>query len=1143
MARKMPKRERSAKTPVESIKHKDKRKNIPTEELRDFVAADESAPKTMLYPRDPSLDPQLVWKGKDEQDRNDLAVPVVPIYIQEKIHPQAIINALPRIDHSGGQLDFFADFNGLPNEFSERVDFYHHEGNWSNRMILGDSLLVMTSLAEKEGLKGKVQTIYLDPPYGIKFGSNWQVSTRKRDVKDGKAEDATRQPEQVRAFRDTWKLGIHSYLAYLRDRLVVARDLLTETGSIFVQIGDENVHLVRCMMDEVFGSENFVSLVTYSKTTGATVVLLPGTADYILWYAKRKDSVKYRRLFNEKVLGGEGAGKYDQVELADGTRRAMNADEMTPAGSRVYRLDNLMSQSMGREKGEGAASWFAVKIDAREFTPNIRSRWKTNEEGMSRLLLARRVQVTSNTLAYVRFLGDFPAYPITNTWMDIGGIQSRTDPKVYVVQTATTAIERCLLMTTDPGDLVLDPTCGSGTTAYVAEQWGRRWITVDTSRVALALARTRLMAAKYPYYLLADSAEGIKKEMEVSGTAILAVKEKVRGMGFQPMDHLNHRQDADATEADATSHGQDARATEGSLVIRQGAYLPHWTCEGATYSVAFRLADSLPEPIVEAWKLERDKIASNAQSQNRALTEHEEKRLRHLYSEKVEKYLDAGHGECWLKDGRIAVIVRDALRHFDNQRYDIVAWCVMPNHVHAVVRPKAGHDLSGILHSWKSFTANRINQMLGRTGAVWQAESYDHLIRDEQDFQHAVAYVLDNPKAAGLEDWPWCGMGFQPMNQLDHRQDADATSHEQDARATEGDIRKGFVYRRVPHVTLKSIANNPDITEGMTRERIDAAIARHAETEMLYDQPYEDNKTVRVSGPFTVESLSPHRTISVEEKKGMMAPNELGYATKMIGAAQFGNVIIENLKKAGVQNTVKNERLKFDRLEVHPGLWIHAEGQYTEKSGETRRVAVCIGPEHGTVGPELVKEAAKEAVQGIGFDLLLVCGFAFDPHVSEEAKRYGKLTVLPTRMNPDLSMGDELLKKTGAGNLFMVFGEPDVEIKKGKDGKITAEIKGLDVYDPTTGAIRSSSTDDIACWFIDTNYNSESFFVRHAYFTGADEPYDKLKRALRADIDEAAWSELYSTTSRPFDPPDTGKIAVKVINHYGDEVLKVYEIR
>jgi len=328
-----------------------------------------------------------------------------------------------------------------------------------------------------------------------------------------------------------------------------------------------------------------------------------------------------------------------------------------------------------------------------------------------------------------------------------------------------------------------------------------------------------------------------------------------------------------------------------------------------------------------------------------------------------------------------------------------------------------------------------------------------------------------------------------------------------------------------------------------TRQKeIDESISQNADTELLYDQPYVDNKRIRVSGPFTVESLSPHRTISIEDKKGLMQPNELGFATTMLGAGQFGNIIIENLKKAGVQNTIKNERLKFDRLEVHPRPWIHAEGQYTDKDGTPQRVAVCIGPEHGTVGPDLVREAAKEAVQGIGYDLLLVCGFAFDPHVNEEAKRYGRLMVLPTRINADLQMGDEFLKKTGAGNLFMVFGEPDLELSRTEDGKIIVGVKGLDIYDPTTGQIRSNSTDDIACWFIDTNYNEESFFVRHAYFTGADQPYERLKRALKAEIDEAAWSMLYSTKSHPFDPPETGKIAVKVINHYGDEVLKVYEI-
>ena len=866
----------TASTKVVSTRHKDKRVNIPTKELRDFVADDEHAPRMMGYVRDSSLDPQLVWKGKDEQDRADLAVPVVPIYIQEKILPQAIIDALPRIEQYGDdQINLFADFNGGPVDFNQKVDFYHHEQNWTNRLILGDSLLVMTSLAEKEGLKGKVQTIYLDPPYGIKFGSNWQVSTRKRDVKDGKAEDATRQPEQVRAFRDTWKLGIHSYLAYLRDRLAVARDLLTETGSVFMQIGDENEHLVRCVLDEVFGSDNFCARLVVVKTAGQSTELVSNVCDYILWYGKTRTITKFRQTFRSKFDGG--AAHYRWAELSDQTRRGLTAAEqldppLIPNGTRLYAPTSLISQ--------GATSTGSQDFiyNGKHYSCGAGNHWKTTLEGLKRLANAGRIHVAKNSVRFVRYLEDFPAIPHTNFWDDTA-TGNFTEDKIYVVQTATKIVERCLLMTTDPGDLVLDPTCGSGTTAYVAEQWGRRWITCDTSRVALAVARTRLMAAKYPYYLLADSPEGIKKETELTGR--------------RPPDYK-----------------------------------------------------------------------------------------------------------------------------------------------------------------------------------------------------------------------------------------------------TESDIRKGFVYKRVRHVTLKSIANNPDIEEGMTREQIDTAIARHSDTETLYDQPYTDNKRVRVCGPFSVESLSPHRVLSTADE------NQDGTVTEQEARKQqdFATMILDNLKKAGVQNTRKGERLSFNRLDPYAGAWLHAAGEYTAADGKTRRAAVSIGPEHGTVGPQQVKEAAKEAVQGVGFDMLVVCGFAFDPHVAEEVKRYGKLTVLPTKMNPDLVMGDELLKKTGAGNLFMVFGEPDLEITKQKGGQFIAEIKGVDVYDPTTGQIRSASTDDIACWFIDTDYNGESFFVRHAYFTGADEPYDKLKRVLRADIDEAAWSSLYSTVSRPFGKPESGKIAVKVINHYGDEVLKVFEV-
>jgi adenine-specific DNA-methyltransferase len=873
----------AASKPVDAITHKDSRTNIPTRELAGFAAEDEKSPKAILYPRDPSLDPQLVWKGKDEQDRNPLEVPAVPIYIQEKIHPRAIIEDLLERAAAGKPKprDLFSDFNGL-DDFEKKVDFYHHDQHWSNRMILGNSLFVMTSLAEKERLKERVQMIYMDPPYGIKFGSNWQVSTRKRDVKDAKAEDVTRQPEQIQAFRDTWALGIHSYLPYMRDRLVVVRDLLTESGSVFVQIGDENVHLVRSLLDEVFGSENFCALIPFVKTSGQTPKLLSGMFDYLIWYSRDKTHVKYRQLYLERPDIENPEERYICIETPDGRIIDLSFAQKTggdpiPPG-RLLKLADLTSQT------GGASSRFLIEHGGKSYSPSANRGWSANQEGVSRLRLAGYLHAQGATLWWKNYRDHFPFRPLRNNWDDVK-TNAFGDPRYYVVQTGTRVIARCLLMTTDPGDLILDPTCGSGTLAYVGEQWGRRWITIDTSRVALALARTRLMAARFPYYLLADSRGGRKKEADILGT-------------------------------------------------------------------------------------------------------------------------------------------------------------VAPD--------------------------------------------------------------------------------VAPCN---------------------NDIRRGFVYKRVPHVTLKSIANNPDIKEGMTRDEIDAAIRKHADTETLCDQPYEDKGVVRVTGSFTVESLSPHRMLPTADSETTPAAAEVAVAA----SSDYLTTILDNLRKAGVQNTVKNERLVFDRLDVFPGEYIQAEGTYTE-NGATKAVRVSVGPEFGTVGPEWMQKAALEAIKGSQCELVLVCGFAFDPHVSEQTQelkkemRFGKVRILAVRMNPDLTMGDDLLKKTGGGNLFMVFGEPDIDLKKQKDGKLVAEIRGLDVYDPTTGAVRSHSTDDIACWFLDTDYNGESFFVRHAYFCGGDEPYEKLKKALRAEIDEAEWAKLYSTKSLPFDPPTKGKIAVKVINHYGDEVLKVFRV-
>jgi adenine-specific DNA-methyltransferase len=922
------------KKQVETLTHdKASRRNIPTAEYQSVMQQAQQSPVRIAYERrNRDLDPQLVWRGKDEQDWSDLVVHAPPLYIQEKVHPKVLIDDLMR--RSGtteDQFDLFADFNGLPNE-DARTEFYQHDGHWSNRMILGDSLQVMASLAEREGLRGQVQCIYIDPPYGIKFNSNFQWSTTSRDVKDGNVDHITREPEQVKAFRDTWRDGLHSYMTYLRDRLMVARDLLAQSGSIFVQIGDENVHRVRALLDEVLGADNFLSQISTKTSGGSTGVYLAGVTDYILWYAKDGDRAKFRAPLRSKSLGGSGADKYSRLRLNDLSSRPITPAERTnviPEGARIYRQDNLTSQSVGRDKGEGAASWFGVQIQGREIKPSLKVRWKTNQDGMKRLLQANRVEVTGESLAYVRYLDDFSAFVEANMWDDIGGVQSRSDPKVYVVQTSTTLIQRCILMATDPGDLVLDPTCGSGTTAYVAEQWGRRWITIDTSRVALALARARIMGARYPYYLLADSRDGQLKEAEVTR----------------------------AIPSEAPTHGN----------IRQGFVyqrVPHITLKS---------------------------IANNAE-------------------------IDV----IWDKYQQILEPLREQLN-------------------------------TALKQKWEE----------------WQ-------ITREADERWS-----DKDKNLHAEWWK----------------------------------------------------------QRIARQReIDASIAAGAEYEYLYDKPYDTPKKVRVAGPFTVESLSPHRVLGVDEDDELIDP-----AAKIPDERDFVQVILENLRTAGVQQAHKENRIAFRTLSPWPGRFICAEARYQEGAADgspEKRAAIFVGPEFGTVSrPDLVA-AAREAGDA-QFDVLIACAFNYDAH-SSEFQKLGRIPVLKARMNADLHMAEDL-KNTGKGNLFVIFGEPDIDILPAAD-QIQVKVNGVDVFHPNTGEVRSDSPDGIACWFIDTDYNEESFFVRHAYFLGQNDPYKALRTTLKAEIDEDAWATLHGAVSRPFAKPAAGRIAVKVINHLGDEVMKVFRV-
>jgi adenine-specific DNA-methyltransferase len=521
---------------TDSIKHPDKRVSIPTSELAgeeaSAIASQEKVSQYATFKHDfnRGRDPELYWLGKYQNDNeetqsSDLRVDIRSLYVHEDVQPEALIERMYKRKEEHRDPGFMGDLFGVPeeDELSRVAGYYRHSADWKNRLIQGDSQLVMNSLLNREGMAGKVQCIYFDPPYGIRYGGNWQNMINKPKMShESKDSELSNEPEMIKAFRDTWELGIHSYLTYLRDRLVLARELLNQTGSCFVQISDENVHLVRNLMDEVFGSENFVAQILYQKTTGAgspnELTSIASVGDYIIWYAKQKNgsnnkvNYKFRSLFIPKVFGGEGSSAYKKIELVTGERMSISDWEKKegqkfnyltrPKGSRVYALDNLTSQS-GGDIGR-----FDIDFKGHKYCVPRGNVWKTNEEGINRLKAVNRIDVSSKGgIGYVRYFEDFPAQPLNNIWTDTVGQNQMGGDKLYVVQSALKPIQRCILMTTDPGDLVLDPTCGSGTTAYVAEQWGRRWITIDTSRIAINIAKTRLTTATYPYYELYDKSD------------------------------------------------------------------------------------------------------------------------------------------------------------------------------------------------------------------------------------------------------------------------------------------------------------------------------------------------------------------------------------------------------------------------------------------------------------------------------------------------------------------------------------------------------------------------------------------------------------------------------------------------------------
>jgi len=767
---------------IETLTHDEaKRKNIPTAEFQSVLQKEAQDPLKIKYPRNVDgldkekanrnrdLDPQIVWRGKDEQDWSDLVVHVPPLYIQEKVHPKVLIDDLLRRTEANKQAaetqtDLFADFNGISAE-AAKTDFYQHDQNWSNRMILGDSLQVMASLAEREGLRGKVQCIYFDPPYGIKFNSNFQWSTTSRDVKDGNAEHITREPEQVKAFRDTWRDGIHSYLTYLRDRLTVARDLLTESGSIFVQIGDENLGRIKELLSEIFGEDNVIITIPFQKKAYQEALSLAPVNDYIIWVAKSKSSMKFRPLYMPTPFEGD-VGKYTRIESADLILDNSNNKEETDLETLIangWRLEISFYPVVSQDPPKSPLP-FTYQGVVYEPPPN--RHWsQKHPEGMQRLGIAGRLRGTGSRLYAREYWTDSAIVPRNNLWTKLKG---PANPN-YVVETATEVVKRCILMATDPSDLVLDPTCGSGTTSYVSEQWGRRWITIDTSRVALALARARIMGARYPYYLLADSREGQIKEAEVS-----------------------------RKEPSSTHTNGDIR--QGFVYER----VPHITLKA--------IANNAEIDVI--WEKWQEKL------------------------EPIRKKLNEALGKKW-------------------EEWEI---------------PR---DLSAVIPAWHTPGKHPAgNQKISKEAEQLHAQWWQHRINRQKE--------------------------------------------------------------------------------------IDASIAAKAEYEYLYDKPYEDKKKVRVAGPFTVESLLPHRVLGVNENDELI-DGVKDSGDKYGTVRDFTQIILENLKAAGVQQAHKEDKIVFTSLTPWPGYYICAEGKYIEGNKETgseKRAAIFIGPEFSTVSrPDLVAAA------------------------------------------------------------------------------------------------------------------------------------------------------------------------------------------
>jgi adenine-specific DNA-methyltransferase len=949
-------------------------------------------------------EPWLEWSGKRE--RQWFEVDPVALHMHERISTQAILRVAAREDV---ERDLFAD---PQQDYAKAVQFYQHDMDWTNRMILGDSLQIMASLARRENLAGKVQMIYLDPPYGIKFASNFQPNLGQRNVKD-RDQDLTREPETVKAYRDTWMLGIHSYLAYLRDRLTLARELLGDRGSIFLQISDENTHRVRQVMDEVFGPSNFCAEIAFRKTTGIESGFLASSKDWLLWYSKNREHAKFRRLFREKVPGEAGAEQFEWIEEESGIIRPAEPSEMS--GQDLPRSGpQLFAHNDPTAVGSATTTYFAMSFAGREFRIPENRRWRTPIDGMNRLAAAGRLMSMGDSLRYKRYLKDHEVFAVTDWWEDTG-ISGFGEKKIYVVQTSPKVIERCMLMTTDPGDLVLDPTCGSGTTAYVAEQWGRRWITFDSSRVALALAKHRLMTAKFDYHQL------------------------------RPLD-------ADDIERNPTGAWlTDPTDTIPGKATFKCKTVPHITLKSIARNTALDPIFAKHVPI----------LAEQLQKLNREVA-----KLGPALKDKLVAKLTQKHRE----QGTNAVTDGDIRR-----------WLLPDTQSTLVKTIPARKPLRGVTPK--------------------QAEAYRAAIPKSGWKEWEVPFDTDT-------DWP------EPL---------------QDALVA---------YRAAWRAKM---------------DEVNTCIAANAEMEELVNKPELVKGVVRVSGPFTVEGVRPEELNPGEG--GLVADPAGGHEGEEDGSAAAINQqnvqaylrqMVQLIKQDGL-TFLNNKRRRFANVEslfdAATGAVLHAEGSWDDSSSpEVLDVAIGFGPQYGPVTAEQVEGLIHACKR---YSELVVAGFSFDADATAlvQEQSHPKLRIHQAYIRPDINPGMAgLLKETPDSQLFTVFGTPEIEIAEDEEGDWVVHLKGVDVYDPVANTIRSTGADKVAAWFLDSDFDGRCFCISQAFFPNQD-AWEKIAKALGSAADMDAFEAFKGTTSIPFPVGKYKRVAVKVIDPRGNEVMAVRALK